>query len=37
MVWMLMKIALLNHVVNENVTVAIYLKANDMNISTVFV
>jgi hypothetical protein len=37
MAWMLMKIALLNHVVNENVTAAIYLKANDMNISIVFI
>lgn len=33
---MCMKIALLNHVFDENVTAAIYLKAKIMNISTVF-
>ena len=37
MAWMLMEIELLNHTINENVTVAIYLKANDMKISTVFI
>jgi len=33
MAWMLMKNALLNHVVNENVIAAIYLIAKIMNIS----
>jgi len=36
MAWMLMKNALLNHVVNENVIAAIYLIAKIMNISLTF-